>query len=144
MAAAQIESVQKTFKLLQGFNPAKVPQVLAFNKIDKLEGSSSSLPEESLQNEWPGVVGECQISARTGAGLEDLAEVVEKAIVERTEFGMHVLEIKIPYTEAAQYSRLRGPPPMAKIESEEFTEDGYHLHVVSSPDVAELFARFVV
>jgi len=142
-AAQQVSTVMQTLKALRDFD-IKTPQLLVFNKIDKLEGGMSDELEQSLQFPWPGVVGHCQISALTGAGLVALAEAIESTLVEHTRFGAAKLRLLVPYTKSSEYARIRGPPPLAKIYHEEHTADGYLIDVVASTDAARRLRCFEV
>lgn len=142
-AAQQVGTVMQTLARLRNFDP-DTPQLLVFNKIDKLEAGMSPELEQTLQFPWPGVVGHCQISARTGAGLVALAEAIEATLVEHTRFGGARLRLLIPYTQSSVYARIRGPPPMAKIDHEEHTAEGYLIDVVAPTDAARRLKKFEV
>jgi len=132
-AAAQVSTVMQTLQRLETYD-CDTPQLLVFNKIDKMEDGVPPELDQSLRFPWPGVIGHCQISARTGDGMQALAEAVENMLVEHTRFGLARMKVLIPYAEGKVYGKIRGPPPLAKIENEEHTVDGYLLDVVASDD----------
>lgn len=142
-AAQQVGTVMRTLKEIKGFDP-KTPQILVFNKVDKLEGGVPEELEQSLSFPWPGVVGHCQISALNGTGIAGLAQAIEETILEHTTFGAEKLRLLIPYTKSADYAKVRGPPPMARIEREEHTNDGYLIDVVASTDAARQLRKYEV
>lgn len=141
--AQQVGTVMQTLKRIRGFD-IKTPQLLVFNKIDKLPDGLAPELEQELNFPWPGVVGHCQISAISGIGLDALAEAVETALLEHTSFGAHRMKLLIPYTDSSVYAKLRGPPPMAKIEQEEHTAEGYLVDIIATSDAARQLARFEV
>jgi len=142
-AAQQVGTVMQTLARLKGFD-TETPQLLVFNKIDKLEGGIAKELEQTLEFPWPGVVGHCQISALTGAGLSALSDAIEATLVERTRFGAKSLKLLIPYTESSLYAKVRGPPPMAKINHEEHTPEGYLIEVTADEAAARQLQRFEV
>lgn len=142
-AAQQVGTVMQTLQRLKNFDP-ETPQLLVFNKIDKLEAGMSPELEQTLDFPWPGVVGHCQISALTGAGFSALSEAIEATLVEHTRFGAERLRLLIPYTESSLYAKVRGPPPMAKIDHEEHTAEGYLIDVTADVDSARQLRKFEV
>jgi GTP-binding protein HflX len=142
-AAEQVGTVQATLARLRTFNK-ETPQLLVFNKVDRLEGGIAEELEQSLMFPWPGVVGHCQVSALTGIGLQALADAVEDTLLRHTGFGAERLRLLIPYTCSSDYAKMRGPPPMVKIDKEEHTADGYLVDVVASADAARQLRRFQV
>jgi len=143
-ASQQISTVMQTLGRLRGYD-TKTPQVLVLNKCDKVEGGEVS---EALQKctefEWPGLVTTCKISALNDIGLNDLSEAIEKALVECTSFGAEKLKLLIPYTQSSDYAKLRGPPPMAKVDHEEHTAEGYLVDITASEEAARQLRKFEV
>lgn len=140
----QVGTVEKTLRTLKSYD-VQTPQLLVFNKIDKL--GEDGVPEQlkqSLEFPWKGVKGHVQISARNNIGIDTLAEAIEQVLQDYTGFGAERMQILIPYTESGQYSKLRGPTPLAKIESEEHTADGYLVDVVASTDAARQLSKWEV
>jgi len=142
-AAEQVGTVHATLARLRTFNK-ETPQLIVFNKIDRLEGGIAEELEQSLLFPWPGVVGHCQVSALTGVGLQALADAIEDTLERHTDFGAERLQVLIPYTESSFYAKVRGPPPMVKIDKEEHTAEGYLVDVVATPDAARQLRRFQV
>jgi len=142
-AAAQVSTVMQTLSRLESYD-VQTPQLLVFNKIDKLEDGIPPELDQSLRFPWPGVVGHCQISARTGDGMQALAEAVENMLVHHTDWGRNKMKLLIPYTDGKVYGKIRGPPPMVKVNSEEHTAEGYLLDVTASPDAARRLRPFEV
>lgn len=79
----QIDAVTE---VLSEIEAADLPQVLAFNKIDRLDDNEL----KRLRNLWPDAVF---ISVKTGAGLEDLIRAIAEAVV--TE--QVTLSLVVPY-----------------------------------------------
>jgi len=128
---------------LPGWSP-KIPQLLVFNKIDKLEqlegegtdGSDAAStacdfaastacdlipkPEAAAA---AGIIGHLEISAVTGLGLDKLMEEIEHAIVNHTDYGQFSIIILIPYTEPAEYAALKSGKHVVKITDEEPTNE---------------------
>lgn len=145
-ADLQIATVEATLKDLKEYDNT-TPQLLVLNKVDKLEGREDGLPTELQQSvdfAWPGAVGVCQISALTGEGISGLAQAIEATLLEHTSWGAARMKLLIPYNESSDYAKLRGPPPMAKINSEEFLAEGYLLEVVASVDAARQLKKYEV
>jgi GTP-binding protein HflX len=138
--AQQIGTVHQTMRDLEGFDE-NTPQLLVFNKVDKLEDGIPEELKQSLIFPWPGVVGHVQISALTGFGLRALADAIEDTIVNHPDFGK-TTKLLIPYTEGSWYSKIRGPPAMAKINHEEATADGWLLEVVATESAVRQLERF--
>jgi len=138
--AQQLATVHQTLRDLEDFDEA-TPQLLVFNKVDKLEDGIPEELKQSLVFPWPGVVGHVQISALTGFGLNALAEAIEDSIVNHPDFG-NTVKLLIPYTEGSWYSKIRGPPAMAKIIHEETIADGWLLEVSATESHARQLERF--
>lgn len=142
-AGQQVSTVMRTLKSLPDFK-IDTPQLLVYNKVDKLEGGMSPELEQSLSYPWPGVVGHCQISALNGFGLAALADAIEATLQEHTAFGAEKMQLLIPYAQSGDYAKLRGPPPMARVVKEEHTAEGYHVSVVATPEAARKLQKFKV
>eukprot|EP00929_Paragymnodinium_shiwhaense_P001968 TRINITY_DN102175_c0_g1_i1.p1 TRINITY_DN102175_c0_g1~~TRINITY_DN102175_c0_g1_i1.p1 ORF type:complete len:689 (+),score=151.53 TRINITY_DN102175_c0_g1_i1:102-2168(+) len=139
----QVGTVEKTLRELENFN-MDTPQLLVFNKADKLEGGVMEELLGTIDFPWASIVGHCQISARTGMGVDALSEAIEDSLVEHTRFGGLQIQILIPYNQPQEYAKLHGPPPIAKIIKEEHTDEGYLLDLVASPDCLMQFRHFEV
>lgn len=141
--AQQVASVLRTLSKLRGFDP-NTPQLLVYNKIDKLEDGVPEALQQSLSYPQPGIVGHCQISALKGIGFDALAEAIEDTLVRHTEFGSARMKLLIPYTESSDYAMLKKGEQSIKIHSEECTNDGYFLDITASKDSARQLRRFEV
>lgn len=139
----QVGTVQQTLRELKTYD-VKTPQILVFNKADKLEEGAQPELQQSIDFPWPGVVGHVQISARTGKGMASLAEAIENTLCEFTDFGAERMRVMIPWNDASSYAKLRGPPPLVKIEREEHTEEGYLVDCTCSTSAARRLRKFQV
>lgn len=132
-AAQQIGNVMGTLKQIKGYD-IETPQILAFNKCDKLEGGLSPELEQTLEFPWPGVKCHCQISALTGMGMPALADAIEDTLQKYTKYGSSKMKILIPYTEGKLYGKIRNRWVM--VNKEEHTADGYLLDITADPSAA--------
>jgi len=145
-AAQQVTSVLVTLRDLPGWS-RKIPQLLVFNKTDKVEGEELDAVLEGLRvqdEEMAGIVGHMQVSAMTGAGLPELAEEIERVLVEHTNYGSFRMNLLIPYTEPSEYAALKNGKIVVKINGEEHTNDGYLLDITASADSKRILQRFEV
>eukprot|EP00930_Biecheleria_cincta_P015675 TRINITY_DN12995_c0_g1_i1.p1 TRINITY_DN12995_c0_g1~~TRINITY_DN12995_c0_g1_i1.p1 ORF type:complete len:527 (+),score=93.66 TRINITY_DN12995_c0_g1_i1:165-1745(+) len=139
----QVASVLRTLAGLRGLDP-NIPQLLVYNKIDKLEDGVPEALQQSLTYPRPGIVGHCQISALKGIGFPALAEAIEATLVEHTDFGSARMKLLIPYTESSEYGRLKRGEKSIRINAEECTNDGYLLEITASKDAARQLRRFEI
>ncbi|CAJ1361662.1 unnamed protein product [Effrenium voratum] len=142
-AAQQIASVLKTLKRLPKFSP-KTPQIMVYNKVDKLEGDKAAELERSLSYPDPGIVGHVQVSALKGIGFTALSKAIEDTLVSHTDFGAASMKLLIPYTDSSVYAELKAGASQVKINSEEHTSDGYLLEVTASPTAERMLSGFEV
>ncbi|CAK9015457.1 GTPase HflX (GTP-binding protein HflX) [Durusdinium trenchii] len=142
-AAQQIASVLKTLKRLPKFKP-DTPQIMVYNKVDKLEGGIAEELEQSLSYPHPGIVGHVQISALKGTGFHALAEAIEDTLIKHTDYGAAQLRLLIPYTDSSIYAQMKSGDQQVKINTEEHTSDGYLLRVTASPTAARILKDFEV
>jgi len=145
-AAQQVTSVLETLRDLPGWS-RKIPQILVFNKTDKLEGEEldAVLAGLHVQDEKKaGIVGHLQVSAMTGAGLAELAEEIERVLVEYTKYGSFRMNLLIPYTEPSEYAALKNGKVVVKINDEEHTNDGYLLDITAEANSKRILQRFEV
>jgi GTP-binding protein HflX len=85
-ASAQARSVQET---LVDIEAGDIPIINAFNKIDMLKDPESAVATlDEFPNTYP-------ISAKTGQGIEELLEAIERELFE----GYLELDVKIPFSE---------------------------------------------
>jgi len=98
VVAADDGVMPQTKEAVEHARAANVPIIVAMNKIDKPEANPDKVMQELstinvLAEEWGGDVQFLKISAKTGAGIDDLIE----ALVVQTE----ILELKAPIEGAA-------------------------------------------
>jgi GTP-binding protein HflX len=85
-ASAQARSVQET---LVDIDAGDIPIITAFNKIDRLKDPESAIAAlDEFPNTYP-------ISAKTGQGIEELLEAIEKELFE----SYLELDVRIPFSE---------------------------------------------
>ncbi len=85
-ASAQARSVQET---LVDIDAGDIPIITAFNKIDRLKDPESAIDAlDEFPNTYP-------ISAKTGQGIEELLEAIEKELFE----SYLELDVRIPFSE---------------------------------------------
>lgn len=142
-APQQVATVLRTLNKLPSYE-MKTPQLLVFNKVDKLEGGLPEELQKSLEIGLPGVVGHVQISALSGYGMSSLAQAIEETLLKHTAFGAKRTRVLIPYTESSWYAKLRGSNPLGKITQEEHLVEGYLLDVVATEDGARRIQQFEV
>ncbi|CAE7192714.1 hflX [Symbiodinium microadriaticum] len=143
MAAQQIASVLKTLKRLRKFKPT-TPQIMVYNKVDRLEGDQAEQLEQSLSYPDPGIVGHVQISALKGTGFTALSEAIEETLMKHTDFGAASMRLLIPYTDSAVYAKMKSGDSQVKINSEAHTSDGYLLQVTASTTAERMLKSFEV
>ncbi|MDD5272797.1 MAG: translation initiation factor IF-2, partial [Methylovulum sp.] len=98
VVAADDGVMPQTKEAVEHARAANVPIIVAMNKIDKPEANPDKVMQELstinvLAEEWGGDVQFLKISAKTGAGIDDLIE----ALIVQTE----ILELKAPIEGAA-------------------------------------------
>jgi GTP-binding protein HflX len=98
------------------------PELLVINKAD----AAGALALARLRHLMPGAV---EVSARTGAGVAELAEV----IADRLPRPAVVVEVLVPYTRGELVSRAYAD---GEVLEEEHTGDGTRLRVRVHPDLA--------
>jgi GTP-binding protein HflX len=106
------------------------PELLVINKAD----AADQLALARLRHLMPGAV---EISARTGAGIAELAEV----IAERLPRPQAVIEVVLPYTRGGLVSRAHAD---GEVIEEEHTADGTRLRVRVHPDLAAALRTYEI
>jgi GTP-binding protein HflX len=109
----------------------ELPVELVLNKIDCID----SLARRRLTNRYPGAV---QVSAATGAGLDELRARIAERFANRFE----VVELLVPYDEGAKLAELYalGPP----IELREDRPEGVFIRARLPEHDLRRFASFLV
>jgi GTP-binding protein HflX len=106
------------------------PELLVINKAD----AADQLALARLRHLMPGAV---EISARTGAGVAELAEIV----AERLPRPQAVIEVVLPYTRGGLVSRAHAD---GEVIEEEHTADGTRLRVRVHPDLAAALRTYEI
>ncbi|MDZ4671284.1 MAG: GTPase HflX [Phototrophicales bacterium] len=104
-----IESVEDTLAELDVNN---IPKLLVWNKTDKIK--ADLYPPETHMSEY---IHQSYISATTGAGIEELLEALELALIKN----MPPTRLLIPYERGELISQLFN---VANVDSQEHTNDG--------------------
>jgi len=131
-AEGTLEEQLRAVKLvLDEIGASELPVELVLNKVDAVD----SLRRRRLANRFPDAL---QISARTGAGLDELRARIAERFADRFE----VVELLVPYAEGAKLAELYalGPP----IESRKDREDGVLIKARLPARDVRRFARFLV
>jgi GTP-binding protein HflX len=117
--------------VLEEIGASDLPVELVLNKVDAVD----SLRRRRLANRFPDAL---QISARTGAGLDELRARIAERFADRFE----LVELLVPYAEGAKLAELYalGPP----IESRNDREDGVLIKARLPARDVRRFARFLV
>jgi len=125
------EMVAAVDAVLDEIGAQDLPVELVLNKVDAVD----SLTRRRLANRFPGAL---QISAATGAGLDDL----RARIAERFAGRFVVVELVVPYAEGGKLAELYalGPP----IELREDRADGVFIRARLPEHELSRFAPFLV
>jgi GTPase len=110
------ERIAQVDEVLQEIGAGDIPQILVFNKIDRVEGAQSrhDEPNEGRQRVW--------MSARDGAGLDLLQTALGQWLgLERVNGELH-----LPAHSARLRSRLHA---MGAVRSERHDEAGWHITI---------------
>lgn len=125
--AGQIDAVTE---VLEEIGAADVPQLLAVNKIDVLDGAAGT----RLRNLFPEAVF---ISAHTGEGLDDL----QAAIAEALSKGLVTLTLTVPYDRGDVVAAAHR---LGEVIEEKHDEDGTVLDVRVPERATAQFSQFVI
>ncbi|KGM55398.1 GTPase HflX [Lysobacter daejeonensis GH1-9] len=123
------ERIAQVNSVLAEIGAGDIPQVLVFNKIDRIEGATPRLdqPGEGPVRVW--------LSARDGVGLDLLQTAMAEALELRHVQG----EVRIPPQAARLRARLH---ELGAVRSEQGDEHGWRLQVdIALADAQRLFAQ---
>jgi GTPase len=125
------EQLRAVNLVLDEIGASDLPVELVLNKVDDVD----SLRRRRLANRFPDAL---QISAQTGAGLDQLRARIAERFADRFE----LVELLVPYAEGAKLAELYalGPP----IESRNDREDGVLIRARLPARDVRRFARFLV
>ncbi len=125
------EMIASVDDVLAEIGADELPVELVLNKIDCID----SLARRRLTNRYPGAV---QVSAVTGAGLDELRARIAERFANRFE----VVELLVPYDEGAKLAELYalGPP----IELREDRPEGVFIRARLPEHDLRRFASFLV
>jgi len=125
------EMIASVDDVLAEIGADRLPVELVLNKVDLVD----SLARRRLANRYPAAL---QISAATGAGLDDLRARIAERFADRFE----VVDLLVPYGEGARLAELYalGPP----IELREDRSDGVLVRVRLPEHERRRFASFLV
>ena len=115
--------------MLQQIGADSIPQIIIFNKIDKVDAMFSSI----IERRYPDAVF---ISAVNGTNIDKLIARIEEVLL-----GNKNLKLKIPYEKTSLVSKLHD---IAEILSEDYKEDGIYLEVEISKDDKYLVENYVI
>lgn len=120
--------IQEVNSVLSQINAIDIPQILVFNKIDRLNDQLLSL----LVRRYPDSVF---ISATQDMNIDTLLATMEAKIL-----GNITQSLLLPYEKTALLSKLH---EIAVIKEEDYQEDGIHLIIQISKDDAYLVREYV-
>ncbi|HEY6761184.1 MAG TPA: GTPase HflX [Baekduia sp.] len=126
----RLEMVRAVEDVLEDIGAGDRPRMLVLNKIDEL----SDEQREELSHRHPDGV---QVSALTGAGLDELSVAIEQAFA-RT---LQSVELLLPYSEGGRLAELHD---VAGDLHREDTAEGVHVVARLPAQVAERYQRFSV
>ena len=101
-----------TEETLKELNVLEIPRIYVYNKADLRD------EDKSIRNEPDS--DKVYISARTGYGVEDLLDMLQRIFTEKNRR----IEITVPFSEGALINRLHKE---AEILSEVYETDGIHI-----------------
>lgn len=123
-----IEQLRAVREVLAEIGAERVPEIVVVNKLDVASGETLA----RLRRAEPDAV---YVSARTGAGLGDLLEAVQR-LLPRSHVRIQAL---VPYAQAALVARVHAE---GEVVAEDFREDGTFLAARVGPGLAAELATF--
>lgn len=126
------EQIQTVLKTLEDFNWNK-PIITVFNKMDR--PIIKPLPTDLIKN--CNSFGICQISAKTGDGLDDLKEKIENTLKTFKTY----IEIILPFSEGALLNNIH---EKCDIISEEYVESGILLKFYATDKIYNKVVNYKV
>ena len=123
------ERIEQVDEVLNEIGAGDIPQLLVFNKIDRIEGAEPrhDHPGEGRQRVW--------LSARDGIGMDELRDAVAEALALRHVVG----EVRLPSRAARLRARLH---ELEAVRGEAVDEHGWILQVdLAITDLQRLIAQ---
>lgn len=123
--------MQVVYDTLKNLEIKNKPVITAFNKVDALENLGKEISNEdesSFDLRDPKATKTVEISARTGAGLENLFDAISDVLKETRVY----VEELIPYSDTARVNRIR---KYGQIISEEYLENGILIKAYKRKDL---------
>jgi GTPase len=123
------ERIAQVDAVLAEIGAGDIPQMLVYNKIDRIEGAQARVdqPGEGRERAW--------VSARDGLGLDGL----QQALAERLGQRRIVAELVLPASAGRLRARLHD---LGAVRAEDHDADGWRLSLdIAEADAARLAAR---
>ena len=127
-ARQHIDAVEDT---LAEIDASRMPRLLALNKVDQLETRLPALP---LVDNYHDIVA---ISARDGAGLDDLRRAMASALASRQT----TLEVLLPWHAGKAYSALHDK---GYIRQQSADDSGWRLTLSLPESISPLYQKFAI
>ncbi|WP_037365700.1 GTPase HflX [Nakamurella lactea] len=124
------DQVTAVREVLTEIDAATVPEILVVNKID----AADEVGLARLRHLLPGAIF---VSARTGAGIDELRRVIAARLPDPAV----TLEVVVPFTEGALVSRVHAE---GTVLHEQHGADGTRLQAKVPPDLAGLLTDYLV
>jgi len=121
--------IQQVNTVLQQIGADSIPQIIIFNKIDKVDSMFPAV----VKRRYPEAI---LISAVNGTNIDKLIAKIEEVLL-----GNKNLKLKIPYDKTSLVSKLHD---IAEILNEDYKEDGIYLEVGISKDDIYLVENYVI
>jgi GTP-binding protein HflX len=126
----RLEMLRAVEDTLEEIGAGERPRLLVLNKVDQLDAEQ----REGLRHRHADAI---QVSALTGAGLDDLHEAIEQAFAR----SLQSVELLLPYSEGGRLAELH---ELAGDLHREDTAEGVHVVARLPSAIAERYARFSV
>ena len=129
------ERIAQVDAVLGEIGAGDLPQLLVFNKIDRIEGAEPRYDQDPAALADDAVRESVWISARDGLGLDLLSQALARRLGMRRVAG----ELRLPPESGRLHARLHA---LEAVREETSDEHGWHLHVdLAHADAARLAAQ---